>query len=173
MRVLQVFDKKDYLNKMKRFVREAVRAVIFKNDEIALVKSHKQGYYKFPGGGIKSGESHIDTLIRETLEETGLNIISDSVRELGMTKEVRKSIFVNEIFEQNSYYYFADISDKKANQKLDRYEKEEGYHLEFIPLINALRANESLTANLDFLNRETYVMRLLYLNGKKIDIGSI
>ena len=82
MKVIAVFDDKDYDENWSRFTRRAVRAVIIKNNRIALVKCEKEGYYKFPGGGIKNGESHLETLIRETSEETGLQIIPDSIKEL-------------------------------------------------------------------------------------------
>ena len=63
--------------------REAARAVIMQNNAVALIKSEASGFYKFPGGGVEEGETHIDALVRETLEETGLTIIRHSISELG------------------------------------------------------------------------------------------
>ena len=54
-------DHRDYLESWERIERNAVRAVIRKDNLIALVKSKKEGFYKFPGGGIEPGEEHIDT----------------------------------------------------------------------------------------------------------------
>jgi len=79
MDTLLVMDMKNYDESLPRFLREAVRAIIFSNGKIAMVKSEKEGYYKFPGGGIKNGETHEEALIRETLEETGLSISASSI----------------------------------------------------------------------------------------------
>lgn len=90
MKTLLVMDSKNYNDSMPHFLREAVRAIILSNKGIALVKSEKEGYYKFPGGGIENGETHVQTLKRETKEETGLNIIDSSIKAFGMVKEVKK-----------------------------------------------------------------------------------
>lgn len=49
--------------------------------KVLLVHSKKYGYLKFPGGGIESGEDHVQALCREVREETGLEVIPDSSRE--------------------------------------------------------------------------------------------
>ena len=109
MRTIATFDEKNYKENANRFIREAVRAVIIKDGKVALVKSLKENHYKFPGGGIEKNESHIDTLIRETKEETGLVIKSSTIKECGLIHEIRKSIYNDEVFEQKSYYYFLII----------------------------------------------------------------
>ena len=106
MKVIGELDAKDYPAGWPVFLREAVRAIIRKDGKIALVKSEKEHYYKFPGGGIEPGESHLGALLREVREETGLQVRVDSVREFGLVCEKRKSIMEPEIiFEQRSYYY--------------------------------------------------------------------
>ena len=52
--------------------RPSVYAIIFKDDEILLSKQWDG--YDFPGGGIKLGEDIEQALIRETKEETGVEI---------------------------------------------------------------------------------------------------
>lgn len=66
-----------------------------------MIQSQKYGEYKFPGEGIEKNESHLDTLLRETREETELHIIPSSVKEYGETLIIRKGINQNEIFEQD------------------------------------------------------------------------
>ena len=101
MDVIRIWDQHDYDPAWRRFIRRAARAVILTGDgKIALIKSRKEGFYKFPGGGMKRGESRLAALIRETREEAGLAIIPATVRELGLFWEIRKSIYDREIFEQ-------------------------------------------------------------------------
>lgn len=164
MKLLTEFDVSNYDANWKKCCRKAVRAIIISNGKIALVKSFKDGFYKFPGGGIEPGESHCDTLIRETLEETGLHIKPDSIKEFGMICERRKSkYFVDEIFEQWSYYYLADVEDFISAQNLDKYEAELGYCLEWTDIGKAYRTNIALPGNTEhtFLKREAYVLKQL------------
>lgn len=74
MRILFEMDKKDYVPNGSVFSRPSARAVIIKDGKIAMVYSKKYNYYKFPGGGIEVDECMEDSLIREVLEETGLDI---------------------------------------------------------------------------------------------------
>ena len=163
MRTIAIFDEKNYKENANRFIREAVRAVIIKNGKVALVKSLKESHYKFPGGGIEENESHIDTLIRETKEETGLVIKPNTIKECGLIHEIRKSIYNNDIFEQKSYYYFAEVEDNILNQELSEYEKELQYVLEWVNPSIAYEVNTNLGkeyAN-KFLLRESCVLKLL------------
>ena len=45
------------------------------NDNKVLVIRQKQGFWGFPKGHIEEGESEIQTAIRETKEETNLDVI--------------------------------------------------------------------------------------------------
>ena len=163
MRTIAIFDEKNYKENANRFIREAVRAVIIKNGKVALVKSLKERHYKFPGGGIEENESHIDTLIRETKEETGLVIKPNTIKECGLIHEIRKSIYNNDIFEQKSYYYFAEVEDNVLKQELSENEKEFQYVLEWVNPSIAYEVNTNLGkeyAN-KFLLREACVLKLL------------
>lgn len=164
MKLLYDFDKHDYNELSKISHREAVRAIIIKNGKIAMVRSNKEGFYKFPGGGIKQDESHQEALIREAREETGLCIIPDSIREFGYIRERRKStMFENEIFEHHSYYYFAEADDEISQQELDGYEEELEFVLEFTDIENAKNVNAELGEKYysDFLLREVKALELL------------
>ena len=39
-------------------IREAVRAIILKGEQVLMVYSPVNGDYKFPGGGVQDGEDH-------------------------------------------------------------------------------------------------------------------
>ena len=141
MKVIRTWDLKDYDPAWRRFVRRASRAIIYQGTKVAMVRSETEGFYLFPGGGVKRGESRIAALIRETLEETGLVIIRSSVEELGMFREVRRSIYQNEIFDQRSYYYTAQVEPQAAATRLEPYERALGFRLCYVDPDAAFREN--------------------------------
>ena len=65
---------------IEKTIRNATRIfVINQLGEILAIKYHDDakripGFYDLPGGKIENGESSYDCVIRETLEETGINI---------------------------------------------------------------------------------------------------
>lgn len=166
MRTIAIFDDKNYKENANHFIREAVRAIIIKNGKVALVKSLKEKHYKFPGGGIEENESHIDTLIRKTKEETGLVIKLNTIKEWGLILEIRKSIYNDDIFQQKSYYYFAEVEDDVLNQELTENEKELQYVLEWVDPSIAYEVNINLGKEYTnkFLLREACVLKMLINN---------
>ncbi len=55
-----------------------VGAVIIKDDEVVLIKRGQaplKGHWSLPGGAQKVGETAKEAVVRETLEETGLEVI--------------------------------------------------------------------------------------------------
>ncbi len=165
MRTIGIFDEKNYDPDWVRTVREAVRAVIIRDGKIALVKSKTEGFYKFPGGGIEAGETHLEALTRETREEAGLQIIPETVREFGFMQEIRAGIYGQEIFDQTSYYYLAEVRDEKLEQELDDYEERLGYELVWEDIRRAyesnMRKNVKEHYRTTFLMRESYVLECL------------
>ena len=164
MKLIAIYDEKNYNENWPRIVRKAVRGIIIKNNKVALVRSEKEGFYKFPGGGIEKGESHLDALIREIEEETGLIAISDSIKEFGLIHEIRKSILEeNEIFDQLSYYYLIDVKEEVGVQKLENYEIELGYKLEWVDIKNAYQINSEIGKKYEtkFILREAHILKLL------------
>ncbi len=64
---------------MRNIQRDIVGAFIFSKDsKLLLGRSHKggvyPGYHIVPGGGVEPGESKLEAVKRETLEETGIDI---------------------------------------------------------------------------------------------------
>jgi 8-oxo-dGTP pyrophosphatase MutT (NUDIX family) len=168
MRIIKVLDQRDYLDSWDKIERYAVRAIIKKDNLIAMVKSKKEGFYKFPGGGVEVDEDHIDTLIRETQEESGLVIKENTVREYGFFVECRKSLFEDAIFEQKSYYYTAEVEDVLVPTNLDDYEKELEYELEWVDINTAYEVNDAFEGidEYTYIVRETIVLRELIVNDK-------
>lgn len=57
-------------------MRKAVRAIIFKDNQLLVMKRNKFGkqYYILPGGGVMMGETCEHAIAREMNEETGLRL---------------------------------------------------------------------------------------------------
>lgn len=162
MKTLTILDEKNYDPGWECYERYAVRAVIIRGDSIAMVRSCTEGWYKFPGGGIEAKETHMDALIRETLEETGLMILPDTVTELGYILERRKSLMdESRIFKQHSFYYLAEVAAEKQPQQLTDHEKELEYELEWVDIRRAYETDISFGAEIAFLRRESFVLDTL------------
>ena len=160
MEIIFTIDKNDYDKSWPHSKRPSVRAVIFKGDKLAMVYSTRDDYYKFPGGGVEENEAHHTALIREVMEEVGLNVIPSSIKEYGEALLLCKSdLFDNTIFEQENFYYFCETDDSISEQSLDDYEAESGFTLRYVTIEEAIRTNERY--DVDFLIRETGVLRLL------------
>lgn len=141
MRDLFTIDMKNYDKNGSVGKRPSVRGIIIKDGKIAMMHSVKYDYYKLPGGGIEPGESYEDTLIREVREESGLIVKANSIREYGYVRRIEKGK-TEDIFIQGNYYFICDIEDRKVEQKLDAYEKEEQFTLEFILPEYAIEINK-------------------------------
>jgi 8-oxo-dGTP pyrophosphatase MutT (NUDIX family) len=161
MRILQILDSKDYDESLPRTVRNAVRAIILSDGKLVFVKSDRFGEYKFPGGGAKPEETHCETILCETREETGLTVIPSSIREYGMTREIHRDAFCDGIFEQNSYYYLCSVEDGLSETALDEYEREYDYKLTIVSVDDAISANAALCnkAEVPWAGRELFVLR--------------
>jgi len=161
-KILFCLDEKDYKENGTKFERIAVRAVLKKGNQYALIRSSKYGEYKFPGGGMKKGEELKDTVIREVKEETGLNVIPASLKLIGKVLERRKGE-VEDLFEMISYYYEAEIEIEIGECNLDDYEKEYGYELTYASLEAAIQNNEQLKdiSEIPWVKRDTKVMQYL------------
>lgn len=142
MRTLFDLDQKNYDECTHTYIRNSARSIIIKDGLIAMVHSLKYDYYKFPGGGIENGESETDALIRETLEEAGLTIIRDTIKEYGMVHRIQKSLDdETECFIQDNFYYICDTEEDISSQKLDDYESKERFTFEYVKPEVAIATN--------------------------------
>ena len=166
MRTLFEIDTKDYDPNGRAFVRPSVRGIILRNGTVAMVHSLKYDYYKFPGGGIESGESQIQTLIREVQEESGLIVLPETTREYGNVSRKQKSDRVGEyeLFVQDNYYYLCDAAEDIGKQALDDYEKDEHFTLEWVNPEHAIDINRNRDhgpKDQRMLEREARVLEML------------
>ena len=171
MRELAVYDYHNYPENGTVGKRPSVRGIIIRDGKIAMVHSLKYDYYKLPGGGINKGESHKETLIREVKEETGLIVKPATIREYGYVIRKEKGS-TEDLFIQENFYYFCDTEEKRTVRKLDRYESEERFVLEWVEPETAIDANlthdhhgkESPIA-IHMMQREANVLKLMISEG--------
>jgi len=74
-----------------------VAVIIAKGNQVLLGKrkgAHGEGSWAFPGGHLEGGESIEACAVRETCEETGLEIAN-----------IRHAAFTNDIFKQENKHY--------------------------------------------------------------------
>ncbi len=166
MRRLFEVDLKDYEGCTKVFRRPSARAIIFKDDKIALVYAANEKYYKFPGGGIHADEDKKAALIREVKEEVGLVVIPTSIKEYGSVLRRQKSDRDEDtVFEQENYYYFCEAEDVADSQHLDDYERDAGFMLAYVDIDDAIRVNGEYTSNTFFnevmIDRDKRVLELI------------
>lgn len=140
MRLLFEINTNDYDINKKAFIRPSVRAIIIKNGKIGMVHSLKYDYYKFPGGGIETGETKVEALIREVKEEAGLMVIYPSIKPFGMVHRIQKGK-KEDVFIQDNFYYICEVSDKIGLQQLDDYELDEHFTLEWIDAMQGITTN--------------------------------
>lgn len=142
MRLLFEIDTKDYDLNGTTTIRPSVRGIIIKDNKLAMIHSLKYDYYKFPGGGIEKGENHLDTLIREVAEESGLQVIPDTVREYGRVHRIQKGDS-EDVFIQDNYYYLCSAESETVCRNLDDYENEERFTLEWVSPETVLETNRT------------------------------
>lgn len=159
-------DLKDYNPTDSVFRRPSARAIIIKNNIIALVYSVKEKYYKFPGGGIKDGEDLIAALAREVKEEVGLIVKPETISEFGSVMRRQKSNYIeNTIFEQENYYFWCECEETVVDQNLDDYEKVAEFTLKYVDIDKAIKVNSEYKSddlfNEIMIQREMKVLELI------------
>lgn len=154
-------DLHDYIEGGSVYKRTAVRGIIQKDKKYLLIYS-KYGDHKFPGGGLKQGESFEETLLREVQEETGYMVKKESISEGILVKEKRKGD-PDDLLEMDSYYFFCDVFETIGVRNLDDYGAEYDYKVSWMTLEEAIENNESVKdyENIPWIKRETMVMKNL------------
>lgn len=159
-------DENDYDLNMEEIYRVAVRGIIFIKRKLLLIQSDF-GEVKFPGGGQEEGENDYQTLIRETLEETGYHVVPESIREFGEVLEKRLSVHEPMIWHQINRYYFCDVKDFQEECNYTNNERKYGFRQVLYTLDEAIKINQDL---IDYEGKHTWnqrelnVLRLLKIN---------
>jgi len=156
-------------HRQKMNVRPTVRGLVFRDGAMLMIKTNR-GDYKIPGGGVGRRETYEQALVREIKEETGF-ICAKVGRKIGEIKELKNDTFDDEAdFCMHSYFYEIEVSDEKGPQRLERYEAKLEFEPCWIPIVEAIKANEMVlkkTADIPWLEREIKILDKInqYYNG--------
>lgn len=71
-----IYREDDPLKDLEGKMLKAVHAFCFHGDKLVVVYADKKGYWAPPGGGIESGETYEEAVIREVKEETNMKVLS-------------------------------------------------------------------------------------------------
>lgn len=149
----------------ERFIRAATRAIVLNGENILLLYTKRYHDYSLPGGGIDSGESKIEGLIRELKEETGAHNVQN-IQEFGLYEEFRpwyKPGF--DIVHMQSFCYVCSIDEELLDPELESHEIDNGMHPIWMNIHQAIQHNESTIANSDkkglSIERETFLLKLI------------
>lgn len=165
MKLLKIFDSRDKKSGAQPIIyRNAVRAIILKENKLLMVYSEKAKEYKFPGGGIEHDEPREVALKREVIEEVGHDI--QSVNEpLGYVDQLYNDIYdEDKYFYQRSYYYFCEVKMEYMGLKLSESERAMKFLPKWVTIDEAIRVNQ-LKVDTDneypWTERELYILKLL------------
>lgn len=153
---------------MTEVVKRVKILLVNSNNEILLGYSHHN--YQFPGGHVEENEELIDTVNREILEETGMDLkltdLEPFARNLGYYKDWPEEGKNRKI----EIYYYEVKTDEKPNLDNTSYtesEKDGGFELRYIPLSNVeeeLKKNAEEFGDKKGIAREMLELFSLYKN---------
>lgn len=143
MKKLLVMDAKNYPPGMEEIYRVAVRGIIFINGKLLMIEN-SFGEAKLPGGGIEGDEDDYTALLREVKEETGFDVITESIVPFGEIEEKRLSVKEPMIWHQFSRLYFCEVYPGQGTCEYTENEKKYGFHQVLYTLEEALEKNYAM-----------------------------
>ncbi len=164
--LIEIFDKdvKEKPNEVIYWkVRNAARAIIFDKDKIAVLHIKKFNRHTLIGGGIDEGESVLQALHREALEEAGCTI---KVHEKIATAIEYKTHVSGK---QRSTFFIAEVIQKRTPNLTDE-EKNSGSVVEWMTIKEAKSImNKELNSTKNYegkfsLKRNLFVLKLVKEN---------
>lgn len=143
MEKILVMDEHNYDDNLEEIYRISVRGIIFVAGKLLMIES-SFGEVKLPGGGMDQGEDEYQTLVREVKEETGYDVIPESIKPFGEIEEKRLAVYEPMIWHQINRLYFCDVYSEQGKCEYSKNEKEEGFHQVFYTIEEALEKNERM-----------------------------
>jgi ADP-ribose pyrophosphatase YjhB (NUDIX family) len=143
--------------------RQAVRGVVAREAALLMIRS-SAGDVKFPGGGVEAGERLADALAREVREECGRGLIGiDSV--VLVVDERRPAQTPGWVLRMQSVYLACEVGPVEHALALDDYERDLGFHQEWVTATAAIAANRAALAAgtaAPWVTRELLVLEALF-----------
>ena len=143
MKKLLVMDAKNYPPDMEEIYRVAVRGIIFIDGKLLMIEN-SFGEAKLPGGGIEGDEDDYTALLREVKEETGFDVIPESIVPFGEIEEKRLSVKEPMIWHQISRLYFCEVREGQGACEYTENEKKYGFHQVLYTIEEALEKNYAM-----------------------------
>ena len=143
MEKILVMDEHNYDDNLEEIYRISVRGIIFVAGKLLMIES-SFGEVKLPGGGMVPGEDEYQALVREVKEETGYDVIPESIKPFGEIEEKRLAVYEPMIWHQINRLYFCDVYSEQGECEYSENEKEEGFHQVFYTIEEALEKNERM-----------------------------
>ena len=130
---------------MTEVVKRVKVLLVNSNNDVLLGYSHNN--YQFPGGHVEDNETLIQTVNREVLEETGIELNITNIEPFACAIGYYKDWPAEGKNRKIEIYYYEVKTDEKPNLENTEYtenEKDGNFELIYIPLSdveNILRAN--------------------------------
>lgn len=140
MEKILIMDEHNYPLDLEEIYRVAVRAIIFIDGKLLLIED-SFGEVKLPGGGVEDIEDDYQALVREVKEETGYDVIPETIIPFGEIEEKRLSVHEPMIWHQISHLYFCDVHPEKGLCNYTENEKKYGFRQVLYTLEEALEKN--------------------------------
>lgn len=137
MEKILIMDEHNYDDNLEEIYRISVRGIIFVAGKLLMIES-SSGEVKLPGGGMEPGEDEYQALVREVKEETGYDVIPESIKPFGEIEEKRLAVYEPMIWHQMNHLYFCDVYSEQGQCEYSENEKEEGFHQVFYTIEEAL-----------------------------------
>ena len=162
MEKILVMDEHNYDDNLSEILRVAIRGIIFIDGKLLMIED-SFGEVKLPGGGMEPGEDDYQALIREVKEETGYDVIPESIKPFGEIEEKRLSVNEPMIWHQINRLYFCSVYPEQGQCEYSENEKKYGFHQVFYTIEEALKVNERMLDNegLQAWNQREYKTLLL------------
>lgn len=153
------------LENKSSFTRLATRGIVIQGNSILLMYTERYEDYSLPGGGLDIGEDKVKGMIRELVEETGAQNISN-VQPFGVYIEYRPWYKPDyDIQHMISYCYTCQIDKELGQSSLESYEIKNGMRPIWIDIHEAIEHNINTMATSDkkgmSIERETFLLQLI------------
>lgn len=143
MEKILVMDEHNYADALGEIYRVSARGIIFVAGRLLMIEN-SFGEVKLPGGGIEPGEDDRQALIREVREETGYDVIPQSIKPFGEIEEKRLSVQEPMIWHQINRLYFCDVYPVQGECEYSGNEKKYQFRQVFYTLEEALEKNKKM-----------------------------